>query len=67
MIIHNHIKINFSFQGFGDMRGGQDDKAVGEGGGPVDMQNCSYRGAHKVMMMTHKVMMLTMTHKLIVF
>ena len=50
----------FTFQGFGDMRGGQDDKAVGEGGGPVDMQNCSYRGAHKVMMMA-------MTHKLIVF
>ena len=49
------------------MRGGQDDKAVGEGGGPVDMQNCSYRGAHKVMMMTNKVMMLAMTHKLIVF
>ena len=55
------------------MRGGQDDKAVGEGGGQVDMQNCSYRGAHKVMMthkvmmMTHKVMMLAMTHKLIVF
>ena len=48
------------------MRGGQDNKAVGEGGGQVDMQNCSYRGAHKVMMMTHKVMMLTMTHKLIV-
>ena len=48
-MITNLIKLGkVSTEGFGHMWGGQDNKIVGEGGRSVDLQNCSYRGTHKV-------------------